>query len=258
MAGRAVAEGRRLGYAARVLPFPVTQGSVLERVRSVDPEIRRGAFGDLAHGYWKPAYHYLRLHWHLAAEDAEDVVQAFFATAFEKRYLEVYDPAKARFRTFLRTCLDRFVQNRQKADRALKRGGAIDLRSLDFPGAERELADHLAADVQDVDRFFRDETIRALFTRTVEEMQRAYAAEGRDAVFRVFERYDLQAADSETRTYAAVARELDLSVAQVTNHLHAARHRFRELALINLRALVGTDEEFRAEARELFGIEVAG
>ena len=42
----------------------------------------------------------------------------------------------------------------------------------------------------------------------------------------------------------------------MTNHLHAARRRFRELALLNLRALVGTDEEYRAEARELFGLEV--
>ena len=43
----------------------------------------------------------------------------------------------------------------------------------------------------------------------------------------------------------------------MTNHLHAARRRFRELALINLRALVGTEDEFRAEAREVFGLEVA-
>ena len=43
-------------------------------------------------------------------------------------------------------------------------------------------------EIRDVDRFFRDETIRALFSRTVDEMRRAYADEGRDAVFRVFER----------------------------------------------------------------------
>jgi RNA polymerase sigma factor (sigma-70 family) len=246
----------------------VTHRSVLERVRSADPEVRCGAFGDLAAGYWRPSYHYLRLHWHLAPEDAEDAVQAFFAVAFEKRYIEAYDPAKAKFRTFLRTCLDRFVQNRQKADRALKRGGDAELRSLDFPGAERELAEHLTAGlhggaggiggggVNDVDRFFRDETIRALFARTLDEMRGAYAADGRDAVFLVFERYDLHA--SPGCTYGDVARDLGLSVAQVTNHLHAARRRFRELALVHLRALVGTDEEFRVEARELFGLEVAG
>jgi len=62
--------------------------------------------------------------------------------------------------------------------------------------------------------------------------------------------------DDKSPTYAEVARELGLSTPQVTNHLHAARRRFRELALLNLRALVGTDDEYRAEARELFGLEV--
>jgi RNA polymerase sigma factor (sigma-70 family) len=269
MNAAAVVARRGLSYPCRVLPFPATQRSVLERVRSADAEIRRAAFGDLAHGYWRPSYHYLRLHWRLAPEDAEDAVQAFFTTAFEKRYVEAYDPAKARFRTFLRTCLDRFVQNRRKAERAAKRGGETDIRSLDFPGAERDLAEHLVTEIRDVDRFFRDETIRALFSRTVDEMRRAYADEGRDAVFLVFERYDLHAARADdpgeaggpiggdkARTYAEVARELGLSTTQVTNHLHAARRRFRELALLNLRALVGTDEEYRAEARELFGLEI--
>jgi len=249
-----------VGYPCRVLPFPATHRSVLERVRSADAEVRRAAFGDLAQGYWRPSYHYLRLHWRLAAEDAEDAVQAFFTIAFEKGYVEAYDPAKARFRTFLRTCLDRFVQNRRKAERAAKRGGETEIRSLDFPGAERDLAEHLVTEIRDVDRFFRDETIRALFSRTVDEMRRAYADEGRDAVFLVFERYDLHPArdDGNGMTYAEVARELGLSSTQVTNHLHAARRRFRELALLNLRALVGTDEEYRLEARELFGLEVQG
>ena len=75
-----------------------------------------------------------------------------------------------------------------------------------------------------------------------------------DVVFRVFERHDLAPAP-DTR-YATVARDLDLTVSQVTNHLHAARRQFRELALGHLRALSATDEEYRREARELFGLEI--
>jgi len=234
--------------------FPVTHRSVLERVRSVDHEIRRAAFDDLAVGYWRPSYHYLRLHWRLSPDTAEDVVQSFFTTAFEKRYMDRYDPARARFRTFLRTCLDRFVQNYQKAERAEKRGGQQTHLSLDFPGAEQELAARPSREVSEVERFFHDETIRSLFARTVDAMQRAYETEGKPAVFRVFERHDLK--PTPDVSYASVAAELDLTTAQVTNYLHAARRRFRETALAELRSLVGTDEEFRAEARELFGIEI--
>lgn len=241
-------------YACQVIPFPATHRSLLERIRSGDSAVRRVAFGDVAEGYWRASYHYLRLHWHLTPDEAEDAVQGFFTTAFEKRYLEKYDPAKAKFRTFLRTCLDRFVQNERKAARAEKRGGGAEHLPLDFPDAEREIARLASIDLHDVDRFFHDEAVRTLFARTIDAMRRAYNEEGKSIVFRVFERHDLQ--PSPDLTYAVVARDLGLTVAQVTNHLHAARRRFRELALVNLRALVATDEEFRDEARELFGLDV--
>lgn len=241
-------------YACQVIPFPATHRSLLERIRSSDSAVRRVAFGDVAEGYWRASYHYLRLHWRLGPEAAEDVVQGFFTAAFEKRYLERYDPARAKFRTFLRTCLDRFVQNQQKAERADKRGGGAEHLPLDFPGAEQEIAKLASTDLRDLDRFFHDEAVRTLFGRTIDAMRRAYEAEGKSIVLHVFERHDLQ--PSPDATYAVVARELNLTVTQVTNHLHAARRRFRELALVNLRALVATDEEFREEARELFGLDV--
>ena len=52
-----------------------------------------------------------------------------------------------------------------------------------------------------------------------------------------------------------VARELGLPVTQVTNHLHAMRRRLREQVLQALRELTATDAEFRAEARDIFGVE---
>jgi len=243
-----------MGYPCRVIPFPVTHRSVLERVRSQDSTVRRAAFGDLAQGYWRPSYHYLRLHWRLSPEAAEDAVQAFFTTAFEKGYLERFDPEKARFRTFIRVCLDRFVQNQLKAARAEKRGGGAAILSLDFPDAERELDAMAAADLRDLDRFFHDETIRSLFSRTIASLRADLDREGRAIVFRVFELHDLH--PSRDASYATVAAALGLTTAQVTNHLHAARRRFREAALAHLRAITATDDEYRREARELFGLEL--
>jgi DNA-directed RNA polymerase specialized sigma24 family protein len=227
------------------MPFPTTHRSVLERIRSADANERRLAFGDLAEAYWQPSRHYLKRQWQLTPEAAEDAAQAFFATAFEKEYFERYDPAKARFRTFLRMCLDRFVQNLQKAERAARRGGDAAHVPLDLVTVREDV---------DLDRVFYDELVRALFSRTVDDLRRAYAAEGKDRIFEVFERHDLTPAPETT--YASLAAELDLPVTQVTNFLHAARRRFRDLALEQLRSITGSDDEFRAEARELFGIDV--
>jgi DNA-directed RNA polymerase specialized sigma24 family protein len=233
--------------------FPATRHSVIERIRGESDDERRAAFGDLVEGYWKPVYKHLRVTWRLDAEDAQDLTQAFFADAFQKGWLERFEPAKARFRTFVRVCADRFVMNRQQAERRLKRGGAIERMSLDFDGAERELHGALAT-APEADVFFYQEFIRALFARAVSAVRAEYGATGRQIHMTLFERYDLDPADGVS--YADLAREFDLTVTQVTNHLSQIRRSFRRHALDALRSLCGSEAEFRREARDLFGVDV--
>ena len=238
-------------YATAV--FPVTHASVFERIRSRDDDTRRAAFDDLVTGYWRPAYQYVRVHLGLGAADAEDAVQGFFTIAFEKAYLEAFDPSRAHFRTFLRVCLDRFVANQRAAAHAGKRGGDVRLLSLDFPAAERDLM-ALPRVAGDAERFFHDETVRALFARAIERMRRQLMADGKAIVMTVFERHDVEAAPATT--YRSIAAALDLTTAQVTNYLSLARRLFREAALAELRAIASTDEEFRRDARALFGATI--
>lgn len=111
--------------------FPETRHSIVRGVASQDEAERSRAFGALVESYWRPVYKYARLKWGLPREDAEDLTQAFFARALEKAFFDRYDPAQARFRTFLRTCLDGFAANDWKAARRLKRGGGAQTLSLD-------------------------------------------------------------------------------------------------------------------------------
>jgi DNA-directed RNA polymerase specialized sigma24 family protein len=234
--------------------FPATRHSVIERIRDANPDARREAFGDLIAGYWKPLYKHLRITWHLEADEAGDLTQAFFADAFQKSWLERYEPDKARFRTFVRVCADRFVMNvRQSASRQ-KRGGGATIVPLDFDGAERELAVLQTAAAVEPDAFFHQEFVRALFDRTVQELRTECDAAGKSVHFTLFERYDLAPVGGVS--YAQLAGELGLTTTQVTNALAQVRRRFRERALDTLRGLCGSDREFRREARELFGVEV--
>ncbi len=233
--------------------FPPTRCSVLERLNRSDEAERRAAFDLLVHAYWQPIYAYLRLRWRFSADDAQDGTQAFLAAAWQKDFFAGYDASRARFRTFLRVCLDRFLQNQRKAERAQKRGGQVSLIPLDFAAAEGSL--DLASANADVDELFRQEYLRALFARALARLQAELASRGRELVYRVFECYDL--AEPGTRSYGDIAAELAIPVTQVTNHLHAARRRFRELVLHELRAMSGDDAEYRADLRELLGIEAA-
>lgn len=234
--------------------FPPTRHSLIERLQSPRAEIRTVAFDDVVGVYWKPVYKHLRIRWHLAPEDAEDLTQGFFLGALEKGWLEEYEPGKAMFRTYVRLCADRFVMNwRQSSDRQ-KRGGGSSRVSLDFPNAELELARAGAATPAEAEDFFRLEFVRALFQRALLAVRQECDREKRSVAFRLFERYELDPPDNVS--YADLAEEFGLTTAQVTNHLALVRRRFRQHALDALRALSGSPEHYREDARVIFGIEV--
>jgi RNA polymerase sigma factor (sigma-70 family) len=236
--------------------FPATRHSMVAAIRSDEPEIRRAAFDTLVAAYWKPVFKYLRLKWHAAEEDAADLTQAFFLRAFEKAFFDGFDPRRARFRTYLRTCLDGFVANTRKADTRLKRGGGVETVSLDamnFTEAERELRHQAPNAVTDFDAYFHREWLRGLFGSATARLRDACAANGRPERFALFEAYDLAAEESDRPTYASLAERHHLSPTDVTNELAAARREFRRLVIEALREQCATDEEFEAESRALTG-----
>jgi RNA polymerase sigma factor (sigma-70 family) len=237
--------------------FPATRHSLLAAARSGDAEERRRAFGVLVASYWKPVYKYLRLRWRASAEDAEDLTQGFFARAFEKGFFDSFDPGRARFRTFLRTCLDAHAANVRVAARRLKRGGAVQTLSLDFATAEGELSLHPAAADVDMEEYFHREWVRSVFGLAVDALRRRAEERGRGAAFEVFRRYDLEDDEAARPTYAELGRTLGLPATQVTNYLAAMRREFRVVVMDALREQTGSEAEFRAEARALLGVDPA-
>lgn len=232
--------------------FPTTRRSAVLAMRGGKPEEKSWALDAIVGAYWKPVYKYLRLKWHESEEDARDLTQGFFTVAMEKQFFEGYDPARARFRTYLRACLDGFVQNERKFAGRLKRSPGTELLSLDFEGADGELRLQEVPDAVSPEDDFRHEWVRSLFSRAVERLRAECADRGRDTAFRAFERYDLEE-ERSSRTYADLAAELGISVSQVTNSLALARREFRRILLEDLREVTGSEEEFQEEARSLLG-----
>lgn len=233
--------------------FPPTRLSVVARTLSSDQETRRLAFEALIDAYWKPTYKYLRLKWKLDPDAAADLTQEFFTHALEKDVLGRYDAERARFRTYLRLCLDGFAANVRKAETRLKRGGGATTVPLDFQSAEGEIRHHEPAIPADVDELFYQEWVRALFQRAVADLRMWCDESGRPTMFAVFERYDLVESVDERPTYSAIAADLNLTAATVTNHLAAMRRQLRRFVLERLRDLTTSDDEFEAEAKRLLG-----
>ena len=244
--------------------FPATRHSVVAGISSPDSDVRRIAFDALVSAYWRPVYKYVRIKWRADRDDAADLTQEFFARAFERGSLGRFDPARARFRTFLRVCLDGFVANEHKAASRIKRGGGLAFVPLDFASAENELATQTpgaaaghgaAVPSVDDDALFRQEWVRTLFADGVAALRESCEVAGKSKHFAVFQRYDIDDHLNGRPTYAQLGAELEIPVTQVTNYLAFARRELRRLVLERLRALCATDDEFRLEARELLGVD---
>jgi RNA polymerase sigma factor (sigma-70 family) len=234
--------------------FPLTRHSVLDEVRSADPQRRQRAWDALVGAYWRPVYKYVRLRWRAEPEDAEDLTQGFFTRALEKSFFDSFDPARSRFRTFLRTTLDRYVGH-EKRDRArMKRGGGVSAVSLDFASAEGELGPEPPATDEALEAFFHREWLRGVFQEALQELEAHATAQGRALAFTLFHRYDIEEPEAETRsTYAELARELGIPATQVTNHLAWARRELRRLLLARLAACTASREEYEMAVRDLVG-----
>jgi RNA polymerase sigma factor (sigma-70 family) len=240
--------------------FPVTRWSVIDAVKSKDPDEQTRALDTLFAAYWKPVYKYVRLRWNRPAEDAQDITQGFFAELLERDLLAKYNPAKSKLRTYLRLCADSFVINQQKAANRQKRGGNATHVALDFQEAEGELTgatiDPASIPSPDsLEEFFEKEWVRSLFALAVEDLRQVCAERERDRTFRLFEDYDLSG-DPDI-SYDKLAAANSIPVTDVTNALSWVRREFRRIVLERLRELCGSDEEFHREARAVFGSDAA-
>lgn len=233
--------------------FPPTQFSAVMAVKSKDAAERQRSLERLLWAYYKPVYKHLRLKWRKEPSDAEDIAHDFFARAVEKGIFALYDPSKARFRTFVRTCLDNFVLNAEEARHRLKRGGGFEMVAADGVEAERELG--LAAQGTDPEAIFDREWARNLFARSVAVLEERLTGLDKRRYFEAFRLYDLHEGPDRP-SYADVAAALGLETTTVTNYLHAARKELRAIVLESLREITSSEEEFREEARAVLGVEV--
>ena len=234
-------------------PFPATPASAVLAVSSDDPVTRGRAVQTLVLAYWKPVYKTIRTRWRKDRDEAQDLTQAFFARAFEKDVFETYDATRARFRTFLRSCLHNFLANEAAGAARLKRGGGTMLLSLDFEGADGELEGATGRAASPEEEFDR-ELARSLHELALADLRERLGGTGRARYWTVFERYEL--APEPRPTYAALAADLGLAATDVTNYLHFARRELRRILCDRLRRITASEEEYRSEARELFGVDV--
>jgi len=233
----------RLGGSERT--FPVTRHTAIAAAQSSDQAQRTAGHEALIRAYWKPCYAYARLRWRLSNEDAKELAQEFFTQAFAEKLFARYEPARGRFQSFLRGCLELHVKKQRERDGRLVRGEGA--RPVELPDVASE---------EQQEGVFQREWRRHVLELGVEALRARCEAEEKQIAFALLERYDLHDPQSGPRpSYAELARELGIPETTVTNRLHWARGVLRELVLLELERVAGNEDEWRADARSLFGGE---
>ena len=115
--------------------FPTTHWSRVIAAGDPGSPSAREALAELCQSYWFPLYAYIRRRGH-DPDRAQELTQDLFVRLLEKKVLAAADPARGRFRAYLRAVCTDFLANRRDWERAQKRGGDRDFIPIDIAEAE--------------------------------------------------------------------------------------------------------------------------
>ncbi|MBL8748618.1 MAG: hypothetical protein JNK78_05625 [Planctomycetes bacterium] len=202
----------------------------------------------LARAYAPPIEAWLAKRFVRRAADAADLAQDAFAWLLQTKLLDKADPARGRFRAFLKTALAHFAIERLRKERAAKRGGGARHASLDD-----------VADLVDPDALAPDEALdqawrRELLAKAQRALQQELEAGGRAVHWALFR--DWYLADDEA-DHATLASRHGITRTDVSNWLDFGKRRYRALLRDVVADTVSSPDELEEELRWLFG-PVAG
>ncbi len=205
------------------------------------------ALGALCRAYWYPLYVYVRRRGHPPAE-AQDLTQEFFARLIEKNVVQVADPERGRFRSFLLASLANFLNNEWDRSRAVKRGAAYEMVSWDAQTAEERYLQEPRHE-ETPEKVFEQRWALTVLDQALGLLRAEYSRAGKGEIFET-----LQVCLSGGRPpepYAGLGGKLGLSEPAVRVAVHRLRQRFGAMLRHVVSQTLGQEENLDEELRHL-------
>lgn len=224
--------------APRPAEFPPTRWS-----RILAPEGGRD-LDALLRDYEAPIRAFLAARLRLGFHDAADAAQDAIAWMLGKDLFGKADPARGRFRAFLKTALAHFAIERVRHAAAQKRGG--DRAAVDLDGVPEPVDGRSKSPDEVLDDRWREELLQRARTRLQHELEGG----GRALHWAVFRDWFL--AEDDEVDHEALARRHGISRNDVSNWLDHGKRRFRALLREAVAETVRDEQELQDELRWLF------
>jgi RNA polymerase sigma-70 factor (ECF subfamily) len=206
------------------------------------------ALNSLCRRYWRPMYVHIR-RMGIPSADAEDVTQRFFVYLIEKDWISHADPNRGSFRAFLRTLLNNYLANHQRAGRAAKRASVQ--VSIDTEEGERALAES-AARASDPVLAFDQTWARTVLQTAWERLAGEQAAAGKVHLFDALRPFVTQPASSGD--YDRLGPQLGLHRGQIAVFIHRLSRRYADLIRAEVAETLADRSEIESELRHLVQI----
>lgn len=233
--------------------FATTRWTVVLAAGGATSSQSEHALAELCQTYWYPLYAYVRRQGK-TKEDAEDLVQAFFARFLEKNYLEGLAAERGKFRAFLLASLKHFLANEWDRAQAQKRGGGAEHLSLNWQDADDRF--HLdPPDPTNPERLFDREWALALLDRVITRLAAECARDGKADLFNQAKGF--LTVGSAAIPYGEAAKQLGVDEGALRVAVHRLRKRYRELLRDEISQTLAepgqVDEELRSLLAALAG-----
>ena len=230
--------------------FTTTHWSVVIQAGQADSPQAAASLEQLCRRYWFPLYAAVRRKGY-AREEAEDLVQSFFARLLEKNYVAQADRERGKFRTFLLAALEHFLANEWNRQQALRRGGRQTFVALDAQNAEarytRERFHELSPE-----KLFDRRWAAVLLEQAHQALGHEYVAAGKGALFAALQ--PCLTGESPPDGYRKLAAQLDLSEGAVRMAVHRLRRAFGEQLRNEVAMTVSQPAQVEEEMQHLFAI----
>jgi RNA polymerase sigma-70 factor (ECF subfamily) len=244
-----------LSPTARQGLFPMTQWSMISDARgSDDGRVVRG-LRDLATGYWRPLYLYLRKRGE-NHEDASDSVQGFFEFVFSSGFLSHIDREGGKFRSYLLKSLERWRSGRRVYNGAQKRGGQVEHVPLDGVDEFREIVAESVGDKVPAELAFDRQWAIDMVSSSVDALRHDYERRGRGEWFSALA--PSLPGGGELDPYPELAQRLGAKEGTVRKAVFDLRSAFAEKLREAIRSTVRSNEDAEEELAYLISVMRGG
>ena len=187
-----------------------------------DSEDGRKALADLCDAYYEPVLAYLRCEVR-DGDAARDAAHAFFAQMLAGGGLARAEREHGRFRSYLLGAVKHFLAHQREAAQRMKRGGGVDVASLDEPEAQ------VVADARQPspDAAFDRQWALTLLSHALGDLQRECQLEGRAEVFEKLQPW--LTGDAAHGDQLELAASLGMNLNSLKSQIHRLKSRFRAL-----------------------------